>query len=101
MSKKREAGGDATEATGAGATSGAVRLRVPDRSQVALTVGSPDDLIPPGHRARAVWAVVAALDLSAFHGPVKARAGVGGRDATDPRLLGALGPYGAHRGLRP
>src|SRR4051794_39509663 len=99
MSKRRNAGGDGTEPTGAGATSGAVRLRVPDRSQVAMTVESPDDLIPTGHQARAVWAVVAAMDLSAFHGPIKARAGVGGRDATDPRLLVALWLYAAIRGV--
>lgn len=99
MSKERNAGGDATEATGTGATSGAVRLRVPDRSQVAMTVESPDDLIPPGHQARAAWAVVAAMDLSAFHGPIKARAGVGGRDATGPRLLVARWLYAAIRGV--
>ncbi len=100
MSKKRNAGRDAEEAaeTGTGAA-GAVRLRLPDRSQVEMKFESPDDLIPLEHQARAVWAVVAAMDLSAFHEPIKARDGVCGRDATDPRLLVGLWLYGSIRGV--
>jgi hypothetical protein len=40
-----------------------------------------------------IWSVVERLDLSAFHAPIKARDGVCGRDATDPRLLVALWLY--------
>jgi transposase len=58
-----------------------------------------DELIPQGHSARVVWAVVRKLDLSGFHGPIKARAGVCGRDATDPALLVALWLYAATRGV--
>jgi transposase len=77
----------------------AVRLRRPERSQVVMKVECPDDLIPADHSARRVWAVVESLDLSAFCRPIKARAGVCGRDATDPRLLVALWLYACVRGI--
>ena len=76
-----------------------MRLRRPQRDQVAMRVECPDDLIPPEHPARVVWAVVASLDLSAFERPIKARAGVCGRDATDPRLLVALWLLACVRGI--
>ena len=78
---------------------GKVRLRVPDRSQVAMKVESPDDLIPAEHRARTVWRVVESMDLSLLHDSIKARDGVCGRDATDPRLLVALWLYATIRGV--
>jgi len=67
-----------------------VRLRVPDRHQVTMAVRCPDDLVDADHPVRVIWAVVERMDLSAFHAPIRARAGVCGRDATDPRLLVAL-----------
>jgi transposase len=79
--------------------SGSPRLRLPDRSQVRWDATSPDDLISPGHQARAVWAVVEAMDLSDLLASVKARDGVGGRDATDPRLPVALWLYATIRGV--
>jgi transposase len=51
---------------------------------------SPEDLVPEDHPVRAVWRVVQSLDLSEFREPLRARAGVAGRDATDPELLAAL-----------
>jgi transposase len=80
-------------------TQARVRLRRPDRTQVTMRVGCDDELIPAGHAARVIWSVVEKLDLSAFHTPIKARAGVSGRDATDPRLLVALWLYAATRGV--
>jgi transposase len=76
-----------------------VRLRRPDRSQTALKVHSPEDLVGPEHPVRAIWRVVSVLDLSAFLVPIKAREGVGGRDSTDPRLLVALWLYAHIRGV--
>lgn len=81
------------------AAAGGVRLRRPDRSQVTMRFGCDDDLVPQGHEARAVWAVVEALDLADFHKPIKARDGVAGRDATDPAVLVALWLYGCVRGI--
>ena len=66
------------------------RLRRPVRDQVESKFEAVDDLVGPDHPVRRVWTVVSALDLSAFTAPIKARAGVGGRNSTDPRLLVAL-----------
>lgn len=78
---------------------GDVRVRVPDRRQVVMRMECDDELIPQGHRARVIWEVVGKLDLSAFYQPIKAREGVGGRDAIDPKLLIALWLYAATRGV--
>ena len=82
---------------------GAVRLRVPDRSQVTMRLECDERLIPEGHRARVVWDAVCGLGrsgaLEAFKGPIRAREGHAGRDATDPRLLVALWLYGCVRGV--
>jgi transposase len=77
----------------------AVRLRKPDRSQMTLRAECDEQLIPQAHPARIIWSVVQKLDLSRFHEPIKARQGVCGRDATDPKLLVALWLYGATRGV--
>src|SRR6266496_5374110 len=83
----------------AGETKATVRLRVPERRQMAMVVECPDDLVPAGHAVRMVMALVETLDLSRFSEPIKAREGVVGRDATDPRLLVALWLYGCIRGI--
>jgi len=75
------------------------RLRRPDRSQALLRPCALDDLLPPGHQVRTLWAVVERLDLSAFHAPLKARGEAPGRAATDPRLLVALWLWAATRGV--
>src|SRR5260370_9505761 len=67
----------------------AVRLRKPERRQVAMVVQCPDDLVSAVHPVRLVLAVVEKLDLSRFQEPIKAREGEAGRDATHPpRPLG-------------
>ena len=75
------------------------RLRRPDRSQVMLRPCSLDELLPPGHQVRTLWAVVERLDLSRFCAPLKARGEAPGRAATDPRLLVALWLWAATRGV--
>ena len=80
-------------------TSGAVRLRLPQRDQVLWQAQCLDDLLPKEHRARTLWAIVCKLDLSAFEWPIKARQGVVGRDATDRRILVALWLYASLRGI--
>lgn len=84
---------------GSNSDNGSPRLRLPDRSQVEWKAASPDELIPANHPARAVWAVVAAMDLSPLLASIKARDGVCGRDATDPRLPVALWLYATIRGV--
>jgi len=78
---------------------GALRLRVPERRQMAMVVQCPDDLVPGQHAVRMVAALVETLDVSGFAEPIKARAGVAGRDATDPGLLVGLWLYACIRGI--
>jgi transposase len=66
---------------------------------MAMVVQCPDDLVAAGHPVRMVMALVERLDLARFAEPIKARAGVAGRDATDPRLLVGLWLYGCIRGI--
>jgi transposase len=83
-----------TEQGGAG-----VRLRCPERSQVAMLIQCPDDLVSASHPVRMVMSVVEKLDLERFREPIKAREGQAGRDATDPQLLVALWLYACIRGI--
>ena len=78
---------------------GALRLRVPERRQMAMVVQCPDDLVPAQHAVRMVAALVETLDVSGFAEPIKAREGVAGRDATDPGLLVGLWLYACIRGI--
>lgn len=82
-----------------GCIPGDVRVRQPDRTQMALVAQCPDDLIPKDHPARTIWQVTGNLDLTRFYEPIKAVAGVVGRDATDPRMLLALWVYAATDGV--
>ncbi len=77
----------------------AVRLRKPERLQVAMVMQCADDLVGALHPVRTVTSVVEKLDVSGFYTSIRARAGVAGRDATDPRLLVGLWLYGCVRGI--
>jgi transposase len=78
---------------------GAVRLRKPERSQVAMVMRCVDEEVGKLHPVRTVMRVVEKLDVSGFCTPIRARQGVPGRDATDPRLLVGLWLYGCVRGI--
>jgi transposase len=65
----------------------AVRLRYAVRDQVVLRCESLDQLLPPEHPVRSLWAFVCGLDLSAFADAVGARVGQAGAPAFDPRIL--------------
>ena len=76
-----------------------VRLRRPERMQMAMVVQCPDDLVGATHPVRMVMAVVEKLDLAGFYQPIKARREW--RDAMPPiydRLV-ALWLYGSIRGI--
>src|SRR3954447_2454284 len=77
---------------------GTPRLRKPDRAQVLLRPCSLEELGPPLHQVRTLWAVVERLDLAAFQEPLRARGSKPGRPATDPRLLVALWLWAATQG---
>jgi transposase len=76
-----------------------VRLRQPQRLQMAMAVTCPDDLVSATHPVRWMLAVVERLDLKQFYEPIQARRGVAGRDATDPQLLVALWLYACTCGI--
>lgn len=76
-----------------------VRLRQPQRQQLALVPQCVDDLVGEDHPVRMVAAVVERLDVTEFCKPIKAREGVVGRDATAPTLLVALWLYACIRGI--
>ena len=76
-----------------------VRLRTPERRQIGWVPRCLDDLVSPQHPVRLIAEVVEHLDLGAFYQPLKAREGVAGRDATDPKLLVALWLYACVRGI--
>ena len=90
---------DAEAGREAGEAKPPVRLRTPERRQMAMVVQCPDDLVGPMHPVRMVMAVVEKLDLSRFCQPIKAREGMAGRDATDPQLLVGLWLYACIRGI--
>lgn len=77
----------------------APRLRLAERHQLSWQTYDVDSLIGPAHRARALWQFVGKLDLSGFYADIKAREGVAGRDATDPRILLTLWLYALSRGV--
>jgi len=77
----------------------AVRLRVPERRQMAMVVQCADDLVAAQHPVRMVMALLETLDLARFSERIRAREGVAGRDATDPRLLVGLWLYACIRGI--
>jgi len=66
---------------------------------MAMVVQCPDDLVAATHPVRLIAAVVEHLDVSRFCTPIKAREGVPGRDATDPKLLVSLWLYACVRGM--
>ena len=66
---------------------GAPRMVEANRMQTRLVPMDLEGLLPADHQARAVWAFVARLDLSAFHELIKSREGSAGRPAIDPQIL--------------
>ena len=74
-------------------------FREPERRQLAMVVQCADDLVRALHPVRTVMAVVEKLDVSGFCEPIRAREGMAGRDATDPRLLVGLWLYACVRGI--
>lgn len=77
----------------------AVRLREANRRQLSWEAVDLDSRLSPEHPARAIWRVLEGLDLSRFEAPIKAREGVAGRDATDPKILLALWLYALSEGV--
>jgi transposase len=93
--------GDLPEAprTGEPRAAGEVRLREPERDQIALRVVDIDSLIGQEHAARVIWAYVEKLDLSELEASIKAREHTPGQAPASPRLLLALWLYATSEGV--
>jgi transposase len=78
---------------------GVPRLRQAERRQVSLRPVSLEDLLPPDHRARFVWAFAERLDLTALYRAIKAVEGHPGHPPADPRILLALWLYATVEGV--
>jgi transposase len=74
------------------------RLREAKRAQIAWGRIDLDAMLPEDHPARAIWAVVDRLDLSALYAQIAARDAVAGAPAIDPRILLALWVYATSEG---
>ena len=65
-------------------------MRRPERRQVELQALCLDDLLPPDHRGRLVWAFAEGLDLGPLYAAIKAVEDHAGHPPADPRMLMAL-----------
>ncbi len=94
-----EASGEAPPKPAPASCPSPVRLRTPERHQMAWVPRCLDDLVSPQHPVRRIAQVAEHLDVSAFGQTIKAREGVPGRDTTDPKLLVTLWLYACVRGI--
>lgn len=75
------------------------RVNGPVRNQMEWTPRSLETLLAQEHPARAIWAMLEGLDLSAFYTSIKAVLGHPGHPATDPQVLLALWLYATVEGV--
>jgi transposase len=97
MDETGKSGG--VEVAGDGESASTPRLNMPNRAQMELRPVDLEGLLPADHSARAVWAFVESLDLSALHGAIRSVEGSAGRPATDPRIFMALWLYATVEGV--
>jgi transposase len=77
----------------------APRVVTARRDQLELRSFDLESLIGPEHRARQIWQFVERLDLARFYERIVARGSVGGRPATDPKILLCLWLYATAEGV--
>lgn len=75
-----------------------VRLRLAQRDQIAWGRVDLGSTLPPEHPARAIWAVVERLDLSALYAEIESRGEIAGAPAIDPKILLALWIFATSEG---
>jgi transposase len=78
---------------------GKPRLARAERQQVEMRLAALDDLLPAEHMARVIWALVEAMDLSAWYAEIQAVEGEAGHPAIDPAILIALWLYATADGI--
>jgi transposase len=74
-------------------------IRHVNRQQMSWRAVDVERLIGEDHPARAIWALVGRLDLSAFYGVIESSTEEGGRPAFDPQLLIGLWVYAYSQGI--
>ena len=87
------------EARASAAAQRRARVHGAQRGQGEYRVAAVEDLVPPTHRVRAVWAFVERLELAPLYQAIRAREGVQGRRASDPKVLLALWLYATSQGV--
>jgi transposase len=81
------------------AREGTLKLRVPNRNQLAWARIDVQELIGADHKARAIWHLAGELDLTRFARELCTVKGDVGRAAWDPRLLVSVWIYGLSEGV--
>jgi transposase len=76
-----------------------LKLRSANREPLKVVSIDVDQLIPPAHKARAIWYLTGKMDLSAFFLGLSSVAGGRGRRPWDPRLLLSVWLYGLSEGI--
>jgi len=76
-----------------------LKLRVPNRNQLAWGLIDLEELIAPDHKARAIWHLTGELDLTLFQTGLRTQQGGTGRAAWDPRLLVSIWVYALSEGV--
>src|SRR6202165_4993647 len=74
-------------------------IRYVNRQQMSWRAVDVEHLIGEDHPARAIWALVGRLNLSAFYLTIESSAEEGGRPAFDPQLLISLWVYAYSQGI--
>src|SRR5271154_1038422 len=74
-------------------------IRYVNRQQMSWRAVDVEHLIGEDHPARAIWALVGRLNLSAFYQAIESSAEEGGRPAFDPQLLISLWVYAYTQGI--
>jgi transposase len=74
-------------------------IRYINRQQMSWRAVDVEKLIDEDHPARAIWALVGRLNLSAFYRAIESSTEEGGRPAFDPQLLISLWVYAYSRGI--
>jgi len=75
------------------------RVLRPVRNQVEWVARDLDATLPDDHPARAIWAFLERVDLSAFYASIKSVEGHAGHPTTDPQVLLALWLYATSDGV--
>lgn len=76
-----------------------LKLRSANRDQLKVVTIDVEQLIPPAHKARAIWYLTGKMDLTAFFQGLSSVTGGRGRRPWDPRLLVSVWLYALSEGI--